>query len=62
MQPKQTMEISSLIYIPKHGETLNNLIIKSNISGIDIIPIRGKGGVSNLKLTDIKNLSPILIS
>lgn len=48
--------------MPKHGEAYNNLIIKSNASGIDIIPIRGRSGVGSIKLVDIKNMSPILLS
>ncbi|EAR87678.3 transmembrane protein, putative (macronuclear) [Tetrahymena thermophila SB210] len=62
LQPKQTLEINSLIYLPKYGQTQNNLIIKSNASGIDIIPIRGRSGVGQIKLTEIKNMSPLLFS
>ncbi|KAL4480816.1 hypothetical protein ABPG72_001685 [Tetrahymena utriculariae] len=62
LQPKQTLDINSLIYLPKYGQTQNNLIIKSNASGIDIIPIRGRSGVGQIKLIEIKNMSPLLFS
>jgi len=49
-----------LIYLAKFGETKSNLIIKNNISGIDIIPMKAKSGIGSIQILEVKTLSPFL--
>lgn len=38
-----------------------NLIIKSNVSDIDIIQLVGSSGIGKLQIIDIKDISPLML-
>jgi len=37
------------------------LIVKTNASEIDVIPIRGHSGIGKLQLMEVRNLSPMML-
>lgn len=60
LEPGETIEINCLICMAKYGEAKNNLVIKTNVTGIDIIPIIGKSGIGQMTIKSVKNLSPFI--
>lgn len=59
LQPKQTLRLPILSYLPKHnGDSSIMLLVKNNFTGLLKIPIVGQSGSSDLIVTRVHSETP----